>query len=298
MAVECDLGAMMGNDWLRVELVRGVNDTRLQKRLLQEQQATLPQMVLIAKQWQVPSAGVGEDTVSSSLSLCEGAALYHAHTVDTLEDEAEVQMARLGAMKQPTQRRGYFREWIRCGIQQEFGVVILDPHADCCVRVGNDGSERGPRHNQLQVDRCQGCGAHGDKMHERHACPATNRSCFNCGIDGHFGRMCRKSLRPRNDCMTEPDKDPDPTPVIEDIKIFPSDGGVPFTFRMRLDTGCAVSLISEDVVTRQGLTVDTTSSKRIRTADGQDLDNSGTVTFGVGFQGKTTEVVAAHGGYT
>ena len=92
-------------------------------------------------------------------------------------------------------------------------------------------------------------------MHERHACPATNRSCFNCGIDDHFGRT-------------------------------------------RLDTGCAVSLISEDVVTRQGLTVDTTSSKRIRTADGQDLDNSGTVTFGVGFQGKTTEVVAAHGGYT
>ena len=50
MAVECDLGAMTGNDWLRVELVRGVNDTRLQKRLLQEQQATLLQMVLIAKQ--------------------------------------------------------------------------------------------------------------------------------------------------------------------------------------------------------------------------------------------------------
>jgi hypothetical protein len=79
MAVECDLGAMTGNDWLRVELVRGENDTRLQKRLLQEQQAMLPQMVLIAKQWQVPSVEVGEDTVSSSLSLCEGAAWYHMH---------------------------------------------------------------------------------------------------------------------------------------------------------------------------------------------------------------------------
>ena len=93
--------------------------------------------------------------------------------------------------------------------------------------------------------------------------------------------------------MTEPDKDPDPTPVIEDIKIFPSDGGVPFTFRMRLDTGCAVSLISEGVVTCQGLTVDTTSRKKIRTASGRVLDNSGTVTFGVGFRGKATEVVAA-----
>jgi hypothetical protein len=73
-------------------------------------------------------------------------------------------------------------------------------------------------------------------MHEKHACPAVNKSCLNCGIDGHFGRMCKKSLRPRNDCMTEPDKDPDPAPVIE-VEIFPSDGGVPFTSRMHLDTG-------------------------------------------------------------
>jgi hypothetical protein len=71
MAVECDLGAMTGNDWLRVELVRGVNDTRLQKWLLQEQQATLPQMVLIARQWQVRSVEV--NILGKPLSLCEGA---------------------------------------------------------------------------------------------------------------------------------------------------------------------------------------------------------------------------------
>ena len=110
MAVECDLGAMTGNDWLRVELVRGVNDTRLQKRLLQEQQATLPQMVLIARRWQVPSMEV--NILGKSLSLCKGAAWYHAQTIDTLEDETAVQLARLGAMKQPTQRQGYIREWI------------------------------------------------------------------------------------------------------------------------------------------------------------------------------------------
>jgi hypothetical protein len=51
--------------------------------------------------------------------------------------------------------------------------------------------------------------------------------------------------------------------------------------------------MSEDVVTRQGLTVDTTSREKIRTASGRVLDNSGTVTFGVGFRGKATEVVAA-----
>ena len=109
MAVECDLGAMKGNDWLKMELVRGVNDTRLQKRLLQEQQATLPQLILITKQWQ---AADGTKTAFGS---------------------------------EPT---GYTRQ--------------------------------APRYNQLQVDRCQGCGAHVDKMHKRHACHAANRSCFNC----------------------------------------------------------------------------------------------------------------------
>ena len=51
-AVECDLKAMQENNWLVLELVRGVSDTMLQKRLLQELQATLPQLVLIAEQWQ------------------------------------------------------------------------------------------------------------------------------------------------------------------------------------------------------------------------------------------------------
>jgi hypothetical protein len=53
-----------------------------------------------------------------------------------------------------------------------------------------------------------------------------------------------------------------------------------------------VTLISEVVVTRQGLTVDMTSCKRIRTVNEHDLDNSGTVTFGVEFQERTMEVVA------
>ena len=43
---------------------------------------------------------------------------------------------------------------------------------------------------------------------------------------------------------------------------------------------------------RQGLTVDTRSHKRVRAVNGQKLDNLGTVTFGIEFQGKATEVVA------
>ena len=51
-AVECDLKAIKEDDWLVLELIRGVSDTMLQKRLLQEHQASLAQLVLIAEQWQ------------------------------------------------------------------------------------------------------------------------------------------------------------------------------------------------------------------------------------------------------
>ena len=54
-----------------------------------------------------------------------------------------------------------------------------------------------------------------------------------------------------------------------------------------------MTLISEDVVACQGLTVVTRSRKSSRKAvNGQKLDNSGTVTFGIEFQGKATEVIA------
>ena len=69
-------------------------------------------------------------------------------------------------------------------------------------------------------------------------------------------------------------------------------GGPSFTFSMCLNTGCTMTLISEDMVTRQGLAVDMCSCKRVRAVNGQKLDNSGTVTFGVEFQGKKAEVVA------
>ena len=39
---------------------------------------------------------------------------------------------------------------------------------------------------------CQNCGAKGGKTHDKDTCPARNRECFNCGIRGHYGRMCRE----------------------------------------------------------------------------------------------------------
>jgi hypothetical protein len=53
-----------------------------------------------------------------------------------------------------------------------------------------------------------------------------------------------------------------------------------------------MTLISEDVAAHQGLTVDTRSQKKVRAVNGQRLNNSGTVTFGIKYQGRTTEVEA------
>ena len=53
-----------------------------------------------------------------------------------------------------------------------------------------------------------------------------------------------------------------------------------------------MTLISEDVAACQGMTVDTRSRKRVRAVNGQRLNNSGTVMFGIEYQGRTTEVEA------
>ena len=122
-------------------------------------------------------------------------------------------------------------------------------------------------------------------MHNSDACPAANMNCYNCDIKGHFGRVCKKPPRPRNGVSKmvrvaeTHGGGSDPTPMMRGVKVFPRGGGVPFTFEMCPDTGCTMTLISEDVVARQGLTVDTRSRKRVRAVNGQKLDNSGTVTF-------------------
>ena len=123
-------------------------------------------------------------------------------------------------------------------------------------------------------DECPGCGAQGDKMHNRAACPAANRSCYNCDIKGHFGRVCKKPPRSRNGQKMV---------RVAETTVFPRNGGTLSTFSMCLDTGCTMTLISEDMVTRQGLAVDMRSCKRVRAVNGQKLDNSGMVTFGVEF---------------
>ena len=52
--------------------------------------------------------------------------------------------------------------------------------------------------NDRRSDKCQGCGAHGDKMYNREVCPAVGRDCFKRSTRGHFGQLCKKLPKPQS----------------------------------------------------------------------------------------------------
>ena len=92
-------------------------------------------------------------------------------------------------------------------------------------------------------------------MHSRGVCPAIDRDCFRCGTNYHFGLLCKKP-QPRYGWQKHTVGVADPTPMMENVKVFPHDGGKQFTFKMCPDTGCTMTLISEDMMAHQGMTMD------------------------------------------
>jgi hypothetical protein len=199
-----------------------VSDTMLQKPLLQEHQASLAQLVLIAEQWQAADSAQTAFG-SESTEYVRQASEYNRESTEYIQKASD------------------YKHQIKENWKQD--------------RQMND--------RRLPIDECQGCGAQGDKMHNRDKRPAANRECYNCDIKGHFGRVCKKPPRPRNGVSKmvrvaeTHGGSTDPTPMMRGVKVFPRGGGVPFTFEMCPDTGCTMTLISEDVVAHQGLTVDT-----------------------------------------
>ena len=51
-AQECMITMMTVDNWLELELVRGIRDQNLQRTLLQEKDPTLKDVISIATQWQ------------------------------------------------------------------------------------------------------------------------------------------------------------------------------------------------------------------------------------------------------
>ena len=68
--------------------------------------------------------------------------------------------------------------------------------------------------------------------------------------------------------------------------------GTPFRFNVLPDTGCEQTVISQDLVTANGMVVDTNLKKRLRAANGAPMECSGSVILRVAFQGAETDVLA------
>ena len=84
----------------------------------------------------------------------------------------------------------------------------------------------------------------------------------------------------------------DPTPMMQDIVVIPHEGGQPFEFEACPDTGCTKTIIARNLAIRKGMRFNPDSNLKIRAVNAQRLDNSGSVTFTLRYQGRSTEVNA------
>ena len=82
----------------------------------------------------------------------------------------------------------------------------------------------------------------------------------------------------------------DPTPMMQDIVVIPHEGGQPFKFEECPDTGCTKTIIARNLAIRKGMRFNPDSNLKIRAVNAQRLDNSGSVTFTLRYQGRSTEV--------
>ena len=128
-------------------------------------------------------------------------------------------------------------------------------------------------------------------MHNKDAYLAMSTDCYNCDIQCHFKKTAQLNLVRVRVTGTHGGGSA-PTPMMRDIKVMPCDGEALLTFTMCQDTRCTQTLVSEEVVSNQVLTVDKHSRKRVRAVNGQKLYNSEMVTFDIEFQGRSLEVLA------
>ena len=89
-----------------------------------------------------------------------------------------------------------------------------------------------------------------------------------------------------------PEGQADPMPMMHNIVVIPHEGGQPFKFEACPNTGCTKTIISRNLVIRQGMRFNPDSTLMIRAVNAQSLDNSSSVTFTLRYQGRSTEVSA------
>ena len=67
-AQECMIMTTTIDNWLELELVRGINDQNLQKRLLREKNPMLQDMISIATQWQSAETAMAQFIIDNEPS--------------------------------------------------------------------------------------------------------------------------------------------------------------------------------------------------------------------------------------
>ena len=94
-------------------------------------------------------------------------------------------------------------------------------------KSGSGETSEGPSENGTP---CRGCGntTHpGGKAISREFCPAKNKKCGNCGIKGHFARVCEKAAKTQAAPASGVEESPNPHEHLENI---PSNASVSFSF--------------------------------------------------------------------
>ena len=86
------------------------------------------------------------------------------HQVDPHQEEAWVEAS-------DSTGREYFVEDVMC----------RELRTSCCQIDQPLHTTGGKTSSTKPVDECSHCGARGDRMHTRDACPAKDQDCYNCG---------------------------------------------------------------------------------------------------------------------
>ena len=256
---ECELDKITIEDICLLELIRGVRDPKLKEEFLKKKKPTLNELLEIAGLWQTAS-----------------------HVGKEMDDS-------VSAKKTSNYKAGKADQWAK------------------------DAEDRG-RQTKETGDACQFCGK--KPKHDRPKCPAKDSECRKCKKRGHWGNVCKgggrgrsqskgrgsgksqsqategtttKTVRVSRVCSGAID-DAAPTPLMNVIAT--PQVGTPFRFNVLPDTGCEQTVISQDLVTANGMEVDTNLKKRLKAANGAPMKCSGSVVLRVAFQGAETDVLA------
>ena len=193
------------------------------------------------------------------------------------------------------------------------------------LKWNNQQSNNRQPARQSPPNQCGGCGAKGERMHPRDSCPARSLVFYVCGKTGHYKSVCRShqisqsspgtyndvqcqryyrpptSYQPPQSYLTSQkmvrvnevhEGQADPMPMMHNIIVIPHEGSQPFEFEARPDTGCTKMIIARNLAIPQGMGFNPDSTLKIRAVNAQRLDNSGSVTFTLRYQGRSIEVNA------